>query len=356
MVMQEVQALKEQIKLNCNISDAKYWGYYSICGLLMRLRELYRNEHHLKPWERIDSEGIGNWIEKREALWQELEGCSIRPLRIGHKSYDPFDSKTLTEVLNSDNLVYGAGLSLQGKPTFFLAHNDKTIEINGYIVHYTSDELCRDLSASTAMQQAEFIYIRKDPLLYKLWNKYLELRGRRFGGALSEAFSLYGITQNTDPESVKKTLPEIIEDITDILLFHEIAEAKEAEDSEAWLQLLQAADDLKVELYLRSIKDIIADTSDEGPLKMIIETGNERLLNFYIVLTERIHRSITPDIMNAYHRFKESSRWEFIETTRQQLYTKALNWYRKAITSWKRNKDNKEIKQLANELSVQGLV
>ncbi len=355
LAMQEVQILKEQIKLNCNISDARYWGYYSICGLLMRLRELYRNEHQLKPWDRIDNISIGRWIEKREALWHELENTNLRPLHLEHSVFDPFDSQSITESLGKNNLVYGAGIALYGKPSFFLARADKKEEIQGFVVYYTSKELCRDLSASSAMQQANAIYIRKEPLLYKLWSKYLELRGRRFGGALSEAFSSYNISSETEPDRVKGILPDILNDITDILLYHEIAEAHESDDLKRWSELLQSIDDLKTELYLRTLKDIIADTSESGPIKKIVETENERLLNFYIVLSERSHRSIAPEIINAYQRFKESSSWDIIEETRQTLYSKAKNWYKRILSIWQETNNKEQIKGLINDLSVQGL-
>jgi hypothetical protein len=49
-----LHALITSIKRNCNISDAKYWGFYSLCGLLLRLRELYRSEKGMRPWERVN--------------------------------------------------------------------------------------------------------------------------------------------------------------------------------------------------------------------------------------------------------------------------------------------------------------
>jgi hypothetical protein len=35
-----INTLIDDIKFNCEVSDAKYWGHFSICGLLMRLRAL----------------------------------------------------------------------------------------------------------------------------------------------------------------------------------------------------------------------------------------------------------------------------------------------------------------------------
>jgi hypothetical protein len=38
--MIDIESFTSQVKRNCNISDAKYRGYYSLCGLLLRLRDL----------------------------------------------------------------------------------------------------------------------------------------------------------------------------------------------------------------------------------------------------------------------------------------------------------------------------
>jgi hypothetical protein len=46
--MLDIETLASQVKFNCNISDAKYWGYYSPCGLLLRLRDLYTTEKEIK--------------------------------------------------------------------------------------------------------------------------------------------------------------------------------------------------------------------------------------------------------------------------------------------------------------------
>ena len=35
--------LLDDIKYNCDVSDAQFWGYFSICGLLMRYRDLFRS-------------------------------------------------------------------------------------------------------------------------------------------------------------------------------------------------------------------------------------------------------------------------------------------------------------------------
>lgn len=92
-------ALKNDIKYNCDVSDAAYWGYFSICGLLLRYRDLYRSEQGLKPWADISRTDITAWIHVKEAQWPELENKAFRALTIDGKQYQAFDVETINAAL-----------------------------------------------------------------------------------------------------------------------------------------------------------------------------------------------------------------------------------------------------------------
>ena len=118
-----INSIIRQIKLNCNISDAHFWGYYSICGLLMKLRELYRNEKSLMPWDVIPQGLISEWIASTEALWRDLEDKDLHPLEVEGTLLDPFEVDRLNDFLAGRRLVYAAGYGRFNKPTFFLAES-----------------------------------------------------------------------------------------------------------------------------------------------------------------------------------------------------------------------------------------
>src|SRR5512140_3600701 len=107
--MKDLDAFIQQVKLNCNISDAKFWGCYSICGLLMRYRELYRSEHSLMPWDSIDNAEVCQWIQEREKLWLDLEDADPQSIIIDNRSYDPFDITGINSVLKTAGLLYSGG-------------------------------------------------------------------------------------------------------------------------------------------------------------------------------------------------------------------------------------------------------
>lgn len=317
----DIEGIIKQVKYNCNVSDARFWGYYSICGLLLRMRELYRQEKGLMPWERIQPDDISFWIEEREALWRELEGKDFRSLDICGRTINPFDVEAINKLLNGRGLLYGGGYSIFWKPTFFLARLKDKRQIYDYNVYYADEELCRDLSTSVAMLQGVCIFTRMEQIRLTLWEKIEEMRSRKFAGLPDRAFSLYDIKKDSPLQSTLYERVRIIaEDISDIFLFHEIGEAIEGE-YDRWQDL--QVKDRWLEIHLRGIKDLLADTSDYGPLNFIIEKRDERLLLFYLLFLSGIRKTLFPEMMNYFQAFIDSGDWNLLKKVRMGGYERA---------------------------------
>lgn len=331
----DIDRLAGQIKLNCNISDARFWGYYSICGLLMRLRELYRSEKSLKPWEGIPMKAISEWIEARETMWKELENENLKPVEINGNVYDPFEIDEINKLLNH-GFVYGGGYGRFNKPTFFLAELKELRELYDYRIYYAGKELCRDLSASVAMLQGRCIFIRLQALKMLLWDKLQELGSRRFGGLLKEAFSSYGIEKDdVYSEELCGKIDKISATLSELFLQHELGEAFEDEHSEEWFDILNHNKNRSTEFYVRGIKDLLADTSDIGPLKWIIDKRDRSLLNFYFVFLDGIVKELFPGIVNSFQGFIEKNNWSVIDKARKDGYKKACELRDLVLKLWK---------------------
>ena len=195
----------EAIKFNCDVSDAKYWGYFSICGLLLRYRDLYRSEKGLKPWTNFSRPEIAEWIDAKEARWPDLEQEEFRKVVVDGTEYDPFDVASLNRALKPKGLVYGAGYGMYMKPTFFLAELKSIRQIAGLSVHTSGRELVRDLFTGPAMLQENTVFLRLEPLLVLLHYKLSEVHAGR-NSALEDAFAHYGFRERQiiDAESSKK--------------------------------------------------------------------------------------------------------------------------------------------------------
>ena len=72
MLKDRHQALITRIRRNCDVSDARHAGFFSICGLALRLRDLYKWETRLDPWAERDSAQIIDWIDARERHWEAI--------------------------------------------------------------------------------------------------------------------------------------------------------------------------------------------------------------------------------------------------------------------------------------------
>jgi Family of unknown function (DUF6866) N-terminal domain/Family of unknown function (DUF6866) C-terminal domain len=331
----------EQVKLNCTISDSKSWGYYSICGLLMRLRELYLNEHSLPPWEAVPMEKVTAWIQEREANWRDLESEELHELAVDGVSYDPFDVNGLNALLRDSGLLYGSGYGIMGKPTFFVARLASERELYDYCVYYTGRELCRDLAASPAMLQGRCIYLRLDVLRTMLWDKFQTLKSGRYRAATEEMFLRSGIHRSdTVSGGFVGGIERIGLRISDLFVMHEVGEAFEDDYWEEWGQALHGGFDKNTELYLRGVKDLMADTSGMGPLKAAIKEKDSYLLTAYAVFLEGIRKEIFPGFADAFRQFAASGDWSLLERTRIDAYEKARGLRDDVVGLWKDGKDS----------------
>jgi hypothetical protein len=312
------EALLEDIKFNCDVSDAQFWGYYSICGLLMRYRDLFRSEKGLKPWADIRREAIGSWIGQKESRWPELEQQTFRNLTIGGRTYHPFDIAEINEDLNKEGLIYGAGYGMYMKPTFFLAELRSVRHIAGLTAFTTGTERVRDLFTAPAMLQDKTVFLRLEPLMTLLLYKHSELNVRR-GTALENAFAHYGLPHRQLIDvTFYQRLEEMTERYAEVLLFHEIAEA--SEELVEWKDILALAGDRQVEHYLRAVKDLIADTSDRGPFRKIIESRDCGALGLSVALMEGYRRALYPELKEAYADFSLHQDWTALERARREGY------------------------------------
>jgi len=332
--MINIDSIAEQVKLNCNISDARHWGYYLPCGLLLRLRDLYRIENGSKPWEKIAPDRIANWIGIREALWQELERNDFHRIVIGTKGYRPFDVKGINAALHGCGLVYGAGYGNLLKPVFILAELIEKKRIGRYDVYVLGKERARDLSTVPAMIQGNTIIVRYETMNIFFWDKFEEMKARRFGGALYHAFAEYGIIKEglsqISPEKLEKYISNIAREEISTYIYHELGEASQRRLLGIWWkELLVKLPYSRVEMFLRSLKDVLADTCDKGMLSYVIRNKKAGSLFFYIALQGGLRKNIFPDIVTAYDEFIITRDWHIVEKARLAGYKRAKGYVKK---------------------------
>ncbi len=313
------ETLTKDIKFNCDVSDAKYWGFYSVCGLLMRYRDLYRSERTLKPWSEINRAEIAAWIHAKETRWPELEQQDFRYLTVGGKKFPPFDVAEINRAINGKGLVYGAGYGMYMKPSFFLGELKSIRKISGLTVYTSGKELVRDLFTSPGMLQEKTIFLRLEPLTVLLLYKHSELNSRH-STALEDAFTQYGFPQRQLLDNTfEQRMETAAERYAEVLLAHELAEA--SEELPEWKEILSLAEgDRQAEHFLRAVKDLLADTSEQGPYRKIITMRDRGALGLTIALTEGYRKVLFPEIREAYAALSRTPDWTVVEKARKTGY------------------------------------
>ncbi len=318
--MRGIEEIAEQVRYNCEISNARFWGIYSICGLLMRLRSLYRFENSLEPWERIDNQKLMSWLDSKERMWRELAGAELRRIEAAGESVEPMDVEAVERLLE-EGYCYGAGYSTGMSPSFFLAELRERYRFRGFLVSVAGREVVRDLLASPAMSAEGRIYLRLGVFREYLWEKVEEARLSR-KQALLHAFELHGISEEElmmPGEELDAKVRRMAEEESYTLLAHELGEQLQREIP---AELFSGATGL-LERVLRGVSDMLADTHPEGRLEAIVRRRSLASLAFYVAELTGIRKEMFPELQEAYLRATEGD-WSAVHEASRAARERAV--------------------------------
>lgn len=355
----DVYAIATQVMRNCEISNARHWGGYTICGLLLRLMELYRWENGVQPWEKIDHEALLDWTSEQEKRWKEASLREFQNISIAGKNYSPFDLQGINAALRGAGYLYGAGYVGALKASFFLAQIESQREDSGFRIYFLGKELARDLIAMPAMLQGREIFCRREVMRYFLWEKLAEARGAREENALTQAFADYGLTKeriNSPPEEIKGDVERIVTSELESYLRHEIGEAvDDIFSDDAWTALVANFPHSRVEFLARGVKDLLADTSEQGMLGYIIKNKKRGSLSFYAANVHGLKKELFPEIFQAYQIFMRTGGWGAVEEARKKGYERAAALARQMTRIYEQGKTNSARMKEEIEKLVAGL-
>lgn len=321
----DIVALQQQVQHNCHISDANFSGAFSLCGLLLRLRDLYKWEAGLQPWEEPEQQMLMAWIEQREDLWLQLEGQECRSLRMAGETIAPFEADPVNTIIASHGLLYGAGCVIGMKPSFHLARPVHSVQCEGLWVHTVEQELARDIFTTPVMRQGDHITARRQAMASLLWDMILEQRAS-VAPALNYALSGHGLDPEKllhAPKTFQGPFRRMARAELDVLVHHEIGEASEdVFPLDLWHQMVEAHKQTLVEVFLRSVKDLLADTHPRGLLGHIISARKMHSLALYLAMMRPIAKALFPEMGQALPRLVGSSDWTEVDRLRRAGYDK----------------------------------
>jgi hypothetical protein len=348
-----VQDLIRQVKHNSNISDAKFWGYYSPCGFLLSMRELYFHEKNVEPYLSPNNQHIISWIAEREAMWQLIESEDYSNLTIENKEINPFDIKKVNSLLLKEGLLYDGGFGLLKKPIFSLSRIQQRKRIKNIDIWLTQKYICRGLSAPVALSVNNMIILNQDVLNRLLYYKFLDWQSKKSASISDDYFQSFHIAKGEKPSAeLFEKIKKMAESAEDILISHEMGEIHEGSQDDNWKEIIFDSQDRVTEFNLRAIQDILADTSEMGALRLIAERRDMLLLTAYIVLMDEMRRKLFPEIILAYDELKKDGKWQKINMVRKTGYQNATALKKRIAKSYLKRKQIKDIKKIIEKYGV----
>ncbi|MCB2190376.1 MAG: hypothetical protein KQI62_02350 [Deltaproteobacteria bacterium] len=323
---QPPEGLLAQVKDNCAIADASVAGRFSLCGLLLRLRNLYKWERGLPPWQEQDTSQVLEWVSEREQLWEEALEKEPQPLSLNGRSYDPWDTEGINQVLVPLGLLYGAGVVGGGAPVFFLARQEKIWQTDGLVVHQLGEELTQDILFLPGLRQGSDIFLRSGPFPYLVWDLLADPRPSQTGFKRF-ALQAYGRDYRevvTNPSW--EALEPVLEGEMQAVLWHEMGEAGDAAPAQELLGMAASEHPgSDVEHFVRGIKDLMADCGPQGRLAQIAAHQSQGALGLYPVWQAGFLKLLFPEIVPAVQGFMDHGDWEAVEKARLAGWRKAVD-------------------------------
>ncbi|MBM9605565.1 Sfum_1244 family protein [Desulfopila inferna] len=327
------KSIIEDIQHNCHISDARDHGIYSMCTMVLKLRNLYKWEHDLEPWEEAEPADLLDWIDCKENYWSSIADESFRLLGVNGKTYSPDNLMDVNRLFSGDGLVYGAGYGRSMKSVFFLADKLEERNVAGCPVIILGRERAREMASPFAMAQDGVVYIRRDSLRYFLWDQIQELRSS-LRVPFRHTLKLYGLLKEgeLDQEGLKEKLDTIVDEEMNVFIYHEVGEILQDTLQSATLEkIVRRFPGSAIELVCRSIKDILADTHPQGLLSYITRERRETSLGLYMSLLEGVRKILFPELAEAWESFSQDNNWSHIEDAAVRCRNKNMELAEKVL-------------------------
>lgn len=335
----ELDQLVHQVRRNCDITDARHAGLYSVCGLVMRLRDLYKWEHGLDPWQEGESHSVLDWIGEKETLWEALTEADFDRLCLNGQTVDAFDTRILNQALAHTNFYYGAGYAHSLKPTFVLAEILERQTLNNTPVIILGREYARDLLTLPAFSQDNEVVLRTEAARMFLWDQiaYMGNSGRR---ALVFALEACGLA-DADTETVRKHFDTIYKAQKTLYLHHEVGERHETVfERGIWQNMLADFPHTAVELLARTLKDLLADSGTRGALEHVIQRRDQAALGLYMAFGNGITRQLTKPLMCAFETFIHDLEWDGIVRAVRTVHRETVDYTRQVMDLYQKNRNN----------------
>ncbi len=289
--------LVSKVQFNCDLSDARYAGNYTMCIYLLKMREFYRWHHGLSYGDALSMPSVSEWVRRLEDRWDAIESRPWEPVPVDGVGFDVFDADAINDRLAGRDVVFSSGIGRFGKPVFFLADCIKSREQGGLKIFVTGHEYARELSAPPAMIRGRRIFLRRQSIERMLWEAIEEWRWHRREGPMEKVHAHYGFDRDADA-----ALAALVDDHLEQLLLHEQGEYQAgvllAGD---WNAMLVDVASTRAENVARAVRDCLADSLAVVP--QLVRDGRSELVHLYFAMRSPLARDLFPALTRDYRNW-----------------------------------------------------
>jgi hypothetical protein len=292
--------LVRAVQRNCDISDARHAGDFTLCIFLLKMREHYRWEKRLPFSATLAKEDVGDWLAEREALWNAIEDQEFLEVPTVGGTCDPFNGTDINGELLSNSLVYSAGYGRYLRPHFFVGDLLRREFHDGVDILVSGREHARDMAAPVAMLQGTTVFVRQESIRREAWSRIEEWQWQKQDGALDRAMRGFG-----DPHDPEDLLATVTTAETETVILHEVGEAMAGKAlGPRWSDLHLSRSCSRAEIITRAVRDLLADSLSTLP--GLVERDHSPALHYYFANLRGMRRELAPDMVAAYDRWVAS--------------------------------------------------
>jgi hypothetical protein len=153
---------------------------------------------------------------------------------------------------------------------------------------------------------------------------YIKKSGRP---ALKFALEHCGLKKQQIEVWQQQHLPAILAVQKDNYIYHEIGELSDSTfHRKIWRELIATFPHSPVELLARGLKDLLADTGQNGTLPYLINSRKTAGLGLYAAFLDGMPKALFPELREAFNNFTKTRNWRIIEDATAAGFRRAKNY------------------------------
>ncbi|MBI5063295.1 MAG: hypothetical protein HZB87_07520, partial [Desulfatitalea sp.] len=214
--------------------------------------------------------------------------------------------------------------------------------LRGRTIWRLGQELARDLLTLPAFVQDDQVVLRTEAARMFVWDEiaYIPNSGR---AALGFALEACCNQPDMQADGIRRHLTRILQVQQATYIQHELSELEdEVFERGTWRRILNDFPHTVVELLIRTLKDMLADSGPHGPLRRFAADRDKAALGFYMAFSGGLSPLLFGELKASFIAFMQHGDWEALDRTTSAVYDKAAAYAREILTIYAAGSRNQD--------------